>query len=239
MVAPIEPPEAVIRLVSDGSSIDDLIVQGLRHRPELAEARALVQATLTRLKQARLRPFIPSLALRYSGGGFGGGVGSFFGNFAGRSDTDVNLYWEVQNLGFADRAIARGRAAQQRTATLELMKIQDRVASEVVRAEKQRLAADRQLRQAGAALPEALESLALNLTNIRRGAGLPGATRPIEVLQPIQALAQVRTEYLDAVLAYNRAQFRLVRALGQAPPCPAPAQPARADAPVGGPPPRR
>ena len=44
----------------------------------------------------------------------------------------------------------------------------------------------------------------LNLTNIRRGAGLPGATRPIEVLQPIQALAQARTDYLAAVLAYDR-----------------------------------
>jgi hypothetical protein len=56
----------------------------------------------------------------------------------------VNLYWEVQNLGVADRAIAKSRAAQQRTTVLQLMHLQDRVASEVVRAEKQRIAADRQ-----------------------------------------------------------------------------------------------
>ncbi len=217
VVAPIEPPETVLRLISESCPIDDLIMAGLRNRPELSEAQALVQATLTRLKQAKLRPFIPSLALRYSGGGFGGGVDSFFGNFSGRSDADVNLYWEVQNLGFADRAIAKQRASQQRTANLELMKIQDRVASEVVRAEKGRIAASRQMEQAGRALPEAQASLALNLTNIRRGAGLLGATRPIEVLQPIQALAQARADYLDAVLAYNRSQFRLYRALGRPP----------------------
>jgi hypothetical protein len=35
----------------------------------------------------------------------------------------------------------------------------------------------------------------LNLRNIRRGFRLPDATRPIEVLQPIQALAQARTDY--------------------------------------------
>ncbi len=217
VVAPIEPPETVLRLVPDGCLIDDLIVTGLRCRPELEEAQALVQATLTRLKQARLRPFIPSLAVRYSGGGFGGGVNGFFGNFNARSDADVNLYWEVQNLGFADRAIARQRAAQQRSATLEFLKIQDRVAAEVVRAEKERISASRQMVEASRALPEAQSSLALNLTNIRRGAGLPGATRPIEVLQPIQALAQARTDYLEAVLAYNRAQFRLYRALGRPP----------------------
>src|SRR5262249_14670098 len=149
----------------------------LRNRPELAEAQALVQATLIRLKQARLRPFIPSLAMRYSGGGFGGGANGFFGNFDARSDADVNLYWELQNLGLADGAMAKSRAAQQRTAVLELMKTQDRVAMEVVRADKERLAADRQRREAARAVPEALRSLALNLDNIRRGMGLPGATR--------------------------------------------------------------
>lgn len=217
VVAPIEPPEAVIRLVADDCPIDDLIATGLRSRPELAEAQALVQATLVRLKQAKLRPFIPSLALRYSGGGFGGGINGFFGDFAGRSDADVNLYWEVQNLGFADRAIARGRAAQQRASTLELMKTQDRVASEVVKSYKALIASSRRVQQAGRALPEAIASLTLNMTNIRRGAGLPGATRPIEVLQPIQALAQARSDYLVAVLAYNRSQFRLFHALGRPP----------------------
>ncbi|WP_156512747.1 TolC family protein [Planctomyces sp. SH-PL62] len=217
VVAPVEPPEAVLRIVPEGCPIDELIVVGLRSRPELAEAQALVQATLTRLRQAKLRPFIPSLAFRYSGGGFGGGANGFFGDFASRSDADVNLYWEIQNLGFADRAITKQRAAQQRTANLELLKLQDRVASEVVLAEKGRIAAARRMKRAGQALPEAQESLALNLTSIRRGAGLPGATRPIEVLQPIQALAQARTDYLDAVLDHNRWQFRLYRALGRPP----------------------
>jgi len=192
-------------------------VMGLRNRPELEESRALVEATLTRLKQAKLRPFIPSLAFRYSGGGFGGGTNGFFGDFNGRSDADVNLYWEVQNLGFADKAIARQRGAQERQATLQLFKVQDRVASEVVSAEKMRISADRQIREASSELPEAQRSLDLNFTSIRRGAGLPGATRPIEVLQPIQALAQARTDYLDAVMACNRAQFRLFHAIGRPP----------------------
>lgn len=214
VVAPIEPPESVLRLIPEDHPIDELITIGLRNRPELAESQALVQATLTRLRQARLRPFIPSLAFRYSGGGFGGGQNGFFGDFSSRSDADVNLYWEVQNLGFADRAITKQRAAQQRTANLELLKVQDRVAAEVVRAEKGRIASARQMDEAGRALPEAQSSLALNLKNIRHGAGLPGATRPIEVLQPIQALAQARLDYLNAVLDYNRAQFRLNWALG-------------------------
>jgi outer membrane protein TolC len=210
LVAPLEPPVAIIRLFPDEVPLDDLIRQALQQRPELAEAQALVQATLTRLKEAKLRPLIPSLAFRYSGGGFGGGANGFFGNFDARSDVDVNLFWELQNLGFADRAIRRGRAAEQHIAALEMLKVQDRVASEVVTADKARIAAARQVEEARREVEEAHRSLAQNLSRIRRAAGLP-----IEALQPIQALAQARGDYLEAVLISNRAQFRLKRAIGQ------------------------
>src|SRR5262249_5373077 len=73
VLAPVEPAEIVFRLIPDGVPLDDLIVRGLHQRPELASAQELVQATLLRLKQARLRPLVPSLAFSYAGGGFGGG----------------------------------------------------------------------------------------------------------------------------------------------------------------------
>lgn len=79
-----------------------------------------------------------------------------------------------------------------------------------------RQAAIRQIEDAREGL-EALDSLKLNFLNIRQGAELPRATRPIEALQPIQALAQARLDYLDAVLDYNPSQFRLKRAIGQQP----------------------
>jgi outer membrane protein TolC len=221
VLAPVEPPETVIRLIPDEFPLDDLIVQGLRHRPELASAQDLVQATLLRLKQARLRPLVPSLAFSYAGGGFGGGPNAFFGNFGPRGDATISLFWELQNLGFADRAIARRSQAEHRAEALRLIKVENQVAAEVVASYKARLAAARRMKQAAPAVAEAHESLGLNLINIRRGAGLQGATRPIEVLQPIQALVQARVDYLDAVLAYNRAQFRLYRALGHPPTLPA------------------
>lgn len=217
MVAPVEPAEAIIHFVPDDAPLDDLIVQGLRRRPELAAAQELVQATLLRLKQARLRPLIPSLAFSYAGGGFGGGRNAFFGDFGTRGDATASLFWELQNLGLTDRAIAHRSAAQHQTAVLQLIQVENRVAAEVVAAFESRTAASRQIAVAGRTLTEAIQSLELNLANIRRGAGLPGATRPIEVLQPVQALAQARADYLAAVLAYNRAQFRLYRALGQPP----------------------
>jgi outer membrane protein TolC len=217
VLAPVEPPECIIRLIPDGAPLDDLIVQALRYRPELASAQASVEAALIRWKQAKLRPFIPSVAVTFAGGGFGGGPNAFFGNFGPRGDTVASLFWELQNLGFTDVAIMRRRAAEHATARLEQIRTETRVAADVVASYQTRQAAARQIDESREALVEAIESLRLNFLNIRQGAELPRAPRPIEVLQPIQALAQVRLDYLDSVLGYNRAQFRLKRAIGQAP----------------------
>ena len=217
LVAPVEPAETVIRLVPDDVPLDDLICQGWRNRPELARARELVEASVLRLKQAKLRPFVPSVALTYSGGGFGGGKNALFGNFNTRGDFATSLFWDLRGLGLVDRGFRRSAEAQRRTADIDLVRVQAQVANDVVAAYKSRTAAAYQMDETRQSVTEAIESLGLNLTNIRRGAGLPGATRPIEVLQPIQALAQARTDYLNAELAYNRAQFCLLRAIGRPP----------------------
>jgi hypothetical protein len=57
-----------------------------------------------------------------------------------------------------------------------------------------------------------IDSLGLNVANIRQGQILENNTRPIEALQPI--LAAARAEYLVVVLIYDRSPFRLDRALG-------------------------
>ena len=215
--APAEPAECIIRLIPDDVPLEDLVVQGLKHRPELANAQELVNAALVRWKQAKLRPFVPSVAVTYGGGGLGGGQNAFFGNFGPRGDALASLFWELQSLGFTDLAIMRQRAAQHQTARLKLVRMQTRVAEDVVAANATRQAALRQIEDSRKTLVEALDSLKLNFLNIRQGAELPRATRPIEVLQPIQALAQARLDYLDSVLDYNRAQFQLIRAIGRRP----------------------
>ena len=215
VLAPIEPAECIITLIPDNVPLDELVIKGLRNRPELASAQELVEASVARLKQARLRPFVPSLAVSYAGGGFGGGAGSFFGNFGARGDIAASLFWELQNLGFGDVAIMKRRRFENEQANLEKLKIAARVGAEVVAGYETKQAAATQIETSRETVVEALDSLKLNMINIRQGAELPRATRPIEVLQPIQALVQARIDYLDSVLGYNRAQFRLNRAIGQ------------------------
>ena len=170
-----------------------------------------------RLKQAKLRPFVPSLAVTYAGGGFGGGQNADFGGFGARGDVAASLFWDVRNLYFTDRAIIHRRQAEREAADVDMVRIQARVAADVVASYEARAAASEQMDEARKSVAEAVDSLRLNFANIRQGQILESNTRPIEVLQPIQALALARAEYLDAVLTYNRSQFRLYRALGNCP----------------------
>jgi outer membrane protein TolC len=215
VLVPVEPPEFSLELVSPHISTDELITIGLTHRPELAESQAIVKATLAKLKQARMRPLIPSLAFRYSGGGFGGGPNGFFGDFNGRSDADVNLFWQIQGLGLADRAIKKRSEAENRAAALELMKTQDKVAADVAASHRQLLATIRRREIAEKAIPDAQASVEENFEAIRQGACLRGGIRAIETLQPIQALAQAELDLLESVVDENRAQVRLYYAVGQ------------------------
>jgi hypothetical protein len=78
--------------------------------------------------------------------------------------------------------------------------VQAQVTNNVVASYKARLAAAEAMEDDRESIADASQSLQFNLTYIRRGGGLPGATRSIQVLQPIQAIAMVRANYLLAVL---------------------------------------
>ncbi|MFO0928811.1 MAG: TolC family protein [Gemmataceae bacterium] len=228
VVEPAEPPHLLVTLVQPGQKLDDLVAIALLHRPELAAQKALVQATLYQLRQEKLRPLMPSVLIRgaatnpagtLAGGVFGGGVNSQIGNFAARNSVDVQVLWEVQNLGLGNLARVRERRAENDQATLELFRTQDRVAAETVRAHAEVQAAARRVVDAEEGLRDAADSVQKNFEGLRQtrtaGTVILLVIRPQEAVASVQALAQAYTDFYQAVGDYDRAQFRLYRALGQ------------------------
>lgn len=227
VVEPVEPPQTRVSLIRLDQSVDLLIPVGLTNRPELASQQALVQATLVRLRQERIRPLIPSVLLRgnatnpsgtLSSGFFGGGINDDMTNFGARNSYDAQLIWELQNLGFGNRANVRERSAENRRAVLELFRLQDRVAAEVSQSLAQAQRAMARIRQAENELENAVETADKNLEGMqqtkRAGELLVLVFRPQEVVAAIAALSQAYTDFYSAVADANRAQFRLYRALG-------------------------
>jgi outer membrane protein TolC len=226
LVEPAEEPALVIELIDPATAIDDLIPVALSSRPELAADQALIQAALARIRQEKVRPFVPTVALRgtgsqvpgLAGGYFGGGINGSLGNFGSRFSFDLQGVWEVQNLGFGNRASIREREAEQRQALLQLLRMQDRVTAEVGQAHAQLRRAANRLRAAEEGVANAVESAEKNLRGLvpgkRVGDQLTLVVRPQEAVAAVAALDQAYRDYYAAVGDQNRAQFRLYRALG-------------------------
>jgi outer membrane protein TolC len=227
VVEPVEPPHLRVDLVDLRKSVDDLVVAGLTSRPELASQQAQVQATLTLLRQEKLRPLIPSVLLRgfstpvtgtLAAGYFGGGQNSSFGHGGMRSDFDLQVLWQLDNLGFGNKARIRQRKAENSLAVLQLFRLQDRIAAEVAQAHAQVQQAVRRVGIAERGVRSARASAEKNLAALGQTKGVGGAVqllvRPQEAVASVQALAQAYSDYYAAVADSNRAQFRLYRAVG-------------------------
>lgn len=227
-IEPQEPADLTVAWITPTRPLEELLPIAQANRPELAAGQALVQAAYERLRQARVRPVVPSVLLRgastnpagtLGAGLFGGGVNDNLGRFGARSDFDVQLLWELRNLGFGDRALARERRAEHEASLLEALRTRDRVAAEVSQALAQARSAAARLEDAREELREASESVRRNVEGLGQTQRAAGAIllviRPQEVLAAVQALAQAYADYFGAVGDFNRAEFRLYRALGQ------------------------
>src|SRR5262245_5469004 len=172
LLEPAETPQVRVELFATQVSVDELIPMGLTNRPELASQQALVSATLARLRQEKFRPLVPSVLLRgnatnpagtLSTGRFAGGVDGNLANAGWRNSYDVQVLWELQGLGFGNRAAIKERESDNRAALLELFKVQDRVAAEVVQAHSQVRRASARAVVAEEGLKEAAETMKKSL----------------------------------------------------------------------------
>jgi outer membrane protein TolC len=135
-----------------------------------------------------------------------------------REDVSVGLVWQLQNLGFGNRALVRGRRAEQQQLLIELFRVQDLVAAEIARAHAQVASATVRMATAERGLQEALLAYEGSLKNLGKieeiGDTKVLVRRAFEVIDALRALSQAYEAYFVSINDFNRAQFRLYRALG-------------------------
>jgi outer membrane protein TolC len=228
LVEPMEAPHLRVDLIDLKQPVDDMIAVALMNRPELAAQQALVQATLAKLKQEKMRPLVPSVVIRgaatnpagtLAAGYFGGGIDNNLSNFGFRNSIDVQLLWEFQNLGFGNRALIRQREAESQAATIAVFRTQDIIAAEVVQAQAQATRSMNRLKLAEEGLKNAVLTADKGLEGFKQTRNIAGTivliVRPQEAVAAVQALDQAYRDYYAAIADSNRAQFRLYRALGK------------------------
>jgi len=153
----------------------------------------------------------------FSGGYFGGGNDAL-SKYGPRADVELQVIWELHGFGLVNRAKIRERRADNEVALLEFFRLQDNIAAEIAAAHAQAKSAAARLTDAEAGLKDAADSVDKNFQGLsqtrRAGDLIILLVRPQEVVASIQALSQAYLDFYGAVADYNRAQFRLYRALG-------------------------
>lgn len=210
----------VLTLVTPPFNQEDLIRAGQTARPEIAAANARIATAETRVKQEKVRPWLPTLSLSVSDGTFGGGtnrtdlvpINPSFGRFSNRTDVDLVAFWTVQNLGVGNDALRKERQATKDQAGQELRQTLYQVRREVIEAILETEASRKRIEIARLQIQSAEKGYQADLRRIRGGQGLP-----IELLNSMDRLVLARRVLVRALLAYNLSQFQLFVALGGKP----------------------
>ena len=149
---PIEGWVVPTPLVPDPVPLPDLLAVALVERPESGARRSEIRASLYELSLAKVLPFSPNVILGFSSGGFGGGsdlvsspqgfvggdgtrvMAPRFGNFDGRTDLDVVVFWTFRNMGVGNLAMIRAADSRVRQMRLKELETVNMVRSEVAQA---------------------------------------------------------------------------------------------------------
>ncbi len=218
LVTPSGPIE-LLNLVDDSVDVEGLVAQAQQHRPEVVSRSAEIGAAEYRLRDEKMRPWLPLISLGFSGGAFGGGsnrqdlgVTGFYTNTQGRTDLDLWAIWTVQNLGAGNHSWQGIRKAERDQAifrrAMSLAQIRREVSERQMQVRTRRRTVAVTWTQLLAAERGAKEDLLLTRS---------GESLPLEALNSMTRLASARQQLLTAVIEYNRAQLRLLVALGTTP----------------------
>jgi hypothetical protein len=226
VVEPLEQDHLQITLIDPSRSLDDLIPIGLTNRPELAGHQADVQAAMVRIRQEKLRPFLPVLMLQgfqtpyeqleFGVMGIGNGGSMNIWNY--RQDISPQILFQADALGFGNAAMVKWRRGEASQATVELFKAQDMVAADVTRAQARLQSAAARTVQAERELRGAIKNFDGVIEGLKQtqrfGNVLQLVFRPQEAVFAHVLLKLAYDNYYATVAQYNTAQFEMFHALG-------------------------
>ncbi len=229
VIAPLEPPHLQVTLISPKEAVDELVPIGLLSRPELASQQALVKWALDRIRQEKIRPWTPNLIIAPNAvpaspfgtlmsGVFASDVNGQPQPWVGRFDSLTMGTWHLLNLGLGNNALVQERQAEKQRELVELFRIQDHVAAEIVQAHARVQSAALRISTTETEVKEARITFEGNLKAIsettRFGDRLELVNRPLEAVVALQQLMRAYNNYYVSVADYNKAQFQLFWALG-------------------------
>ncbi len=198
-----------LTLIEPDTAMDSLVERALRSRPELKQSQALILAARDSKKGAVYGPLIPSIGAQVFGGGLGGGPDGGPSNFGAEGDYLVGLSWRIGPGGLFDSGRVRATKARLAATELGATKLKDDITSQVVTGLTRLQSLSEQIVLAEGNLASASETLRLTRERKQFGVGVV-----LEDIQAEQELERARSQYVNALAEFNKAQYGLSRAVG-------------------------
>jgi outer membrane protein TolC len=196
-------------LFPTNASMNALVEQALRARPELKESQASIAAANETKNGAVYGPWIPSVGAQVYAGGLGGGPDGGPSNFAAEGDYAVGLSWRIGPGGLFDSGRINNSKARLAAARISDSKLKDAIISQVVAGLVRVNSTATQIGVAERNLATATETFRLTRERKQYGVGIV-----LEDIQAQQAVTQARSDYVNAVAEHDKAQYALSKAVG-------------------------
>jgi len=198
-----------LTLVQTNAPLDSLVNHAMISRPELKQSHALVAAAGEAQNGAKYGPLVPNLGALAFAGGLGGGKDDSTGSFGASQDYQVGLSWRIGPGGLFD--FGRVNATKARSEALKLTgeKLGDEITRQVVEGLTRVQSLSDQMALAKQNLATASEVLTLSRQRKQFGVGIV-----LEDIQAQQELTRARSDYVSAVAEFDKAQYRLNKAVG-------------------------
>ena len=190
--------------------LDSLVAQAISASPELKAAADQNRAARHRKSGATYGPLIPSLGATAFFGGLGGGRDSIADTFGQQQDYLVGATWRIGPGGLFDFSRTRATDARLKLSELEIQKLRDDLARQVVDEYTRWQSHRDQIQTAQRALEAAKEGLNLALQRREFAVGIV-----LETIQAESDLSRARLDYLKAIAGFNQAQYGLQQLLGE------------------------
>ena len=197
-------PIATIR-VSMEAPLEQLLDWAERGRPELKESENLISAAEHDREGVLWGPLVPQTDAGVATGILGG----TFGASAGSKDYVAGVGWKIGPGGLLDLPAINAASDRVKQARIRDEGLRAQIAREVVTARADTLTADREVAAARNGVVAAEEAFHLSTLRYARGAAIE-----LEVLDAQSTYTSAQTAEVQAIVDLNRAQYRLLRAIG-------------------------
>jgi outer membrane protein TolC len=211
-LVPLDTGLTPLKVLPDGLSMNSLVDQALRNRPELKRSEALLAASRTARNGALYGSLIPGVGAQVFAGGLGGGPDGAPSNLGPEGDYTVGLSWRIGPGGLFDPGRIHASKARLQAAEFADSKLKDLVAAQVVSALVRVNSTATQIELAQRNLKTAKDALELTRQRKQFGVGVV-----LEDIQAAEALTQARADYVTAVTEHEKAQYALTYAVGEMP----------------------